>query len=116
MLQVCTCTKAGHGNLIQEDSCPVHGIYPATVTTTQGVELPDRRFVVKIEIGGDTADDIESALRQLHFDWSRGSRGCVSGGCSSSWTVSVRENPEMTHEKYVAALNDYLAQEKKESR
>lgn len=72
------------------------------------MEAPNRRFCVTISLDGDTAEDIEDALRQIHFDWARGSRGTVTGGCSSGWIVEVTEDPEMTHDEYITALNRYL--------
>lgn len=71
---------------------------------------PARRFTVTIEAGGDTWDDIAHALRDLlpHIEEHGPKCDSVSGGCSGGHWVRVIENPEMTPEKYRAALDAYL--------
>lgn len=75
---------------------------------------PKRRFSVTIEAGGDTWDDVARTLRDLlpHIEDHGPTCESVSGGCSSGHWVHVAEDPEMTAEKYRAALEAYLAERK----
>ena len=74
--------------------------------------LPQRRFKVVITIGADSEEEVERALRNIHFDWCGGTRVTVSGGCSSGWHITVKEDPDMTAEKYKAYLAQYLKADK----
>lgn len=72
-------------------------------------DLPERAWVIEIKVQGDTRDDAVELLRSLLIDLDRGSNGpSVSGGCSSGGTMTVRNNPEMTHDLYFALLQPIL--------
>jgi len=73
---------------------------------------PRRRFHVAIVVDGDTWEDVAQSLRELlpHVEEHGPKCDSVSGGYSRGHFVHVVEDPEMTNEKYQAALDAYLAE------
>jgi len=79
-------------------------------------KIPERKHVVGIKISADTWDDVKAALgeieRQLYE--SGPGMGTVSGGSSFSYMLFDQANPEMTHDKYFDALDQWLKETKEE--
>lgn len=75
-------------------------------------EVPHRAVEVVIRLTGDSDAEIDSALHQIRTEMALrdGQIGpCVSGGYSSSWTITVERRPEQTHDKWYAELQEYLS-------
>jgi hypothetical protein len=72
---------------------------------------PRRRVEVRMEISGDSWEEINRALHSIRTDLiAEGSlRNMVSGGCGSGWWISVSENETITHESWRESLDAYLA-------
>jgi hypothetical protein len=78
---------------------------------------PKRRFEVRLDIGGDSWDDILEQVDFLgiHLAGENGPKcNSVMGGNSSSHVVVVVERPDVTPDKYRAALLEYRHQLKLE--
>ena len=71
---------------------------------------PHRAHTLALEIGADTLDDLAYALKAIREDVLRGqlSVGC-SGSPSVGWTHNYHHDPEMTHERYFADIDAWLA-------
>lgn len=69
---------------------------------------PKRRFEITMTVGGDTMKDAVRLIESFADGIMAGSTNQVSGGYSSGGHFKLTENPDMTHEKYAAALHDYL--------
>lgn len=77
--------------------------------TTDKLTQPERRFVMELKLGADDRESVIRALNQIVFSLEHeGSIGSVSGGWDSGWVWSLRENPGVTHDSYIEALNAYL--------
>lgn len=76
------------------------------------MEKPARRFRLDLFIEADTMEQLSSALFNLstRADREELSASGVSGGYSSGYVYTLTDNPEMTHDRYVACLNEYLTQ------
>lgn len=74
-------------------------------------EKPHRRFEVTITIGADDWTEVCRELDWLASHVAEHGVKCdsVSGGPSSGHTVHVRHEPGMTHTRYFAELDAYLA-------
>lgn len=71
---------------------------------------PQRRYVMTLKLGADSIEELCSALQLIAFDIdAENVRQSVSGGCGAGWNYDIAENEEMAHDKYVEALNEYLA-------
>ena len=79
-----------------------------TPTEWFGPPAPRRAFHLTAEIGGDTLADLEHEIRHLLECVQRGSRRVTGGSPSGGGHWEVVENPEMTHERYFALVNEYL--------
>jgi hypothetical protein len=78
---------------------------------------PRRRHQLTIIIDGDTIEAVQSALERILFDFDvRRNCPAVSGGYASGWIAYLTEDPEMTHEKYFEAVNQYLEKEKEKDK
>lgn len=68
-------------------------------------QRPKRRYVIELFAGGDTYEEALQLLDEL-CDRAHEGPDCrtVIGGCTSGGTVEVIHDPEMTHDKYVEAL------------
>lgn len=76
------------------------------------VYRPRRRFSGSILIGADTREELARALRSLAGDIERGcGLQAACGGYASGWTLQLVEDPDMDHDRYVAALDRYLERE-----
>ncbi len=77
------------------------------------MEQPERRHVVATKIGADTWDDVIGALNDILSALMTGCPGVslVSGGATHSYVVRDRVNPDVTHDSYFAALDEFLAKE-----
>lgn len=69
---------------------------------------PERRFVLDLKVQGDSVKDIVIYLNNFIYQLEIGeiSDGC-SGGVSSGSVYKLRENPEMTHEKYFQEIKEF---------
>lgn len=69
----------------------------------------ERAHVLTLKVGGDTEADVIEAVESYLFSVRTGGglRGIVSGGYASGYTAEHRHNPAMTHEAYVAALEEW---------
>lgn len=72
---------------------------------------PKRRFEIEVHVSGDTWDDVKRGVEFLlpHIIDHGPNCNSVGGGCSSGYWVNVVEDPEMTPQLYVSALEAYLA-------
>lgn len=69
---------------------------------------PRRAFRAEITVHGDTHADLIDALREIVDRFaSEDYRGGASGGPSSGYAVRFSHDPEMTHDRYFAAVDDY---------
>lgn len=75
----------------------------------QEMKAPERAHYLEIKIGGDTIDDVRCGLEQILRDFALqgGARCGASGSPSVGWSIEYRQNPEMTHEKYFDAIQEY---------
>ncbi len=75
-------------------------------------EKPKRAVVLELRVEGDTRAGVvsllEDFLRQIR-DRDGGGSSSVTGGYSSGGYYGITVNPDMTHERYVKELEDYLA-------
>lgn len=71
------------------------------------MDTPKRAFVIKMEVHGDTLKDATALLEHFTGEIAKGLTDCVTGGCGCGGFFKVSVNPEMTPEKYVAALEEY---------
>lgn len=69
---------------------------------------PKRRFEIFMAVSGDAVEDAARMIAEFAKQILIGQNECVSGGCRSGGHFKLTENPDMTHEKYAAALHDYL--------
>ncbi len=76
---------------------------------------PHRAYELAVKVGADTPKDLAWALRSLADRAERGelTQGC-SGGPSCGWTYEHRHDPTMTHERYFAAVDAWLARDRPE--
>ncbi len=76
-------------------------------------EQPERKHVVGIKISADTWDDVVGALRdiQLLLRNDGPGRRCIIVGSSFNYLVFDQTSPEMTHDKYFAAIDAWLEEE-----
>ena len=72
---------------------------------------PKRAFEIVVTVQGDTWDDAVDKLCELANHVEEHGRECalVSGGVHSGGWVEVNHNPDMTHEKYMAAVESMRA-------
>lgn len=75
-------------------------------------EKPHRRFQLHLDLEGDDLAALAHSLEQIAFDVHNGSRGSVSGGVDAGYHWTLAENADMTHDKYVDAVNVYLGKAK----
>lgn len=73
------------------------------------MKQPRRAHHLTLEVGADTYEDLIYALKQIIFDIERGSRQSVSGGYSTGWILSYSTDETMTHDRYFALLDTYIA-------
>lgn len=79
--------------------------------------VPRRRWRMDLSLDADTLADMIGALqhishRLLEAEYRREPQVRVtSGGYSSGFTLAVDEDPDMDHDRYVVALEDYLRSE-----
>lgn len=74
------------------------------------MKAPKRCYEITITVGGDTWDDaIHEVLRLAYHAKDRGPEcRCFCGGGHVGGSVEVRHDPNMTHERYIAELEEYL--------
>lgn len=77
---------------------------------------PERRFVFKLNLGADDRRAIIGALRHIEFLISseQMTTGC-SGGYDCGYDYELRENPEMTHDRFFNELQAYLDAKREET-
>ena len=75
------------------------------------VEKPHRRFEVTITVSADSWEDASRVIEDLlpHIVDHGPRCNSVSGGYSAGASVDIREDPEMTHERWWEAMEAYLA-------
>lgn len=79
-------------------------------------ERPMRCFEVTITVGGDTWEDVRWQLQGIlpHIEDHGPDCKSVSGSPTSNHVVHVVHNPEMTNEKYFAAIEAWRSLRDKE--
>ena len=73
-----------------------------------GIQQPRRRCLLKLTLGADTRDEMIDELLRIAADLKRGhyTQGhSACGGYSVGWSMFASEDPSITHESYIAALN-----------
>lgn len=81
------------------------------MSDTRPLPAPHRAYELEIKIGGDTWQDVLRHLHELQQHIPDHGEECnsVSGGSTSNHIVIVGRYPEMTHDRYVQELDEYLA-------
>jgi hypothetical protein len=81
-------------------------------------DRPHRAYELDIHIGGDTWDEVIWNLHELanHIPDHGPACSSVSGSPSGGHSVTVTHRPEMTHEKYIEALEAYLESRRAEKK
>lgn len=100
-----SCSNCGHSYLCM---CEADWMAPPT--------KPERRIVFALEIQADTYGDVRAELRNIVYQLVVKSESedapivgsMISGGVGSGSIVTVRENPEMDHDKYFELMEAYL--------
>lgn len=72
---------------------------------------PTRRFHFQIDVSGDTKADALHLLRTVMHAIQNGGDIYADGTAAATGHMVMRENPAMTHEKYVEAIERYDRQE-----
>lgn len=74
---------------------------------------PRRAYVLELKIGADSRNDLIGALRQLEFliEAEELTAG-VSGGYGSGYTYKLDVDESITHESYMAAIEQFLTKAK----
>ena len=72
-------------------------------------DAPQRRWTMELKIGADSEDELIRALEQIALDFSMGGLRTLfaSGGCGSGWWGETKHDPEMDHERYFAAIEEW---------
>lgn len=64
-------------------------------------EPPRRKFHLKLSLEADSIEEMEAALESIIINVCKERiPASVAGGCNSGWFYKVKENPDMTREKY----------------
>ncbi len=80
-----------------------------------------RRYTLTLKLGADTYAEIGVALGQIQFDLLTQVRdqeeleqdyNSVTGSPSAGWSIDIKFDPEMTHERYFELLNEYLEEKR----
>lgn len=74
------------------------------------MDKPLRAHSITITAGADTHEALVAELKQIIFDIQRGSRNSVSGGASTNHIINYVIDPEMTHDRYMDLLDQYIAE------
>lgn len=75
---------------------------------------PTRRYKMTLVLGADDWQELCNALDQIHTDFIlrrepiTANYNGVSGGPASGWTIDIRVDDTMTHERYFEELNAYI--------
>jgi hypothetical protein len=72
---------------------------------------PERRICLNIDIDADTVEDAVGELKSLIIKMlHRGEEDIhsVSGGNSTGSIITMKVNPEITHDTFIEELNKYL--------
>ncbi len=74
---------------------------------------PRRRVVLTLVLGADDRDAMIRSLQSIALEMQRGHlRGdATSGGYSDGYTLRVTEDPDITHDSYIAAIDPDGAEE-----
>lgn len=68
-------------------------------------KLPRRRVTCEIRIGADDFETLIHAVKEILGDLHEGMSGTyVTGGSTSGYSVTVDEDPSITHDSYFDAL------------
>lgn len=81
---------------------------------SESAPAPKRRFTLKIEWGSDDREGLVHALRHIAFEIESGAPPdrVISGRPRDGGHYELVEDPDMTHERYMAALDRWLAERK----
>lgn len=79
----------------------------------ENIKPPKRCYQLKINVGGDTWEDVIWQLKDLVDHVIDHGPECqmVSGGCNAGWNIEVEHRPDMTNAKYFEALGNWRAHE-----
>lgn len=69
---------------------------------------PRRAHSITITAGADTFEGLIAELKQIIFDLQRGSYNSVSGGSSTNHIVEYVTDPEMTHDRYMELIDEFI--------
>lgn len=73
---------------------------------------PKRRFSLKLNVGGDTREEMIALLNYFVTQIEGGSTDFVSGGCASGGHFNLIEDADMTPELYRVKLKEYLEEKR----
>lgn len=94
------------------------------------MEKPNNRYEMQLSVSADSLDALFKTFKRLEYSlherYFKAETGVdvdlddldyhsVSGGHDSGWTVSVRFDPNMTHDKYHAQVTEYIEAKKRQS-
>lgn len=87
---------------------PAQPVDPATPLFER--ERPRRRFVLKLNLGADSYEEMSSALYNIarEFDRHEIGKDMASGSPSSGFSLEWSEDESVTHHSYMAAIDEYL--------
>lgn len=70
---------------------------------------PRRAYSLDVKMEADTPEELFYAIKTLLFDLQHnGMNDVSSGGTRSSYVAIVQTNLNMTHEKYMTQLDEYI--------
>lgn len=77
-------------------------------------QRPQRRWTIEIKSGGDTWEDALRLLREMADHIEEHGQGCdfTAGGSDSGGFIKITEDHDMTHARYHALLDSWLAFQK----
>lgn len=79
------------------------------------MSVPRRRFEVVVRIGADHWDGVQDMVNYAQDHLSDHRASLITGGVSCGMTIQVDIRPEITAERYQAALSEYCARRRIES-
>lgn len=79
---------------------------------SEKIEQPQRAFYVEMKVGGDTKEDLIGLIEEFLQCIKNGGDNCVTGGYGEGGYFELKQNSEMTHDKYVTLLEVFNAQSK----
>ncbi len=74
---------------------------------------PQRRYVLTMTVEGDTLSDVLMSLRTVGSEVTKGRIDMMVGGPDSGVYYRLREDPTMSHERYLEELQAWVDNQRK---